>query len=32
MEILLDFLATIGDILLDLWVNKIVAKFRRKKD
>ena len=27
---ILDFLATIGDIIADIWVNKIVTKFKKK--
>jgi hypothetical protein len=29
-DLLVDFLGTIGDIFADIWVNKIVAKFKKK--
>ena len=29
-DLLVDFLGTIGDIFADIWVNKIVAKFKTK--
>ena len=30
IDLIVDFLATIGDIIADIWVNKIVTKFKKK--
>ncbi|RHT39493.1 hypothetical protein DW779_12395 [Clostridium sp. AM30-24] len=30
IDLIVDFLATIGDIIVDIWVNKIVTKFKKK--
>lgn len=30
IDLIVDFLATIGDIFADIWVNKIVTKFKKK--
>ena len=30
LDLIVDFLGTIGDIFADIWVNKIVAKFKKK--
>ena len=30
IDLIVDFLATIGDIIADIWVNKIVTKFNKK--
>ena len=32
IDLIVDFLATIGDIIADIWVNKIVTKFKKKID
>lgn len=31
IDLIVDFLATIGDIIADIWVNKIVTKFKKKR-
>ena len=30
IDLIVDFLATIGDIIADIWVKKIVTKFKKK--
>ena len=30
IDLIVDFLATIGDIIADIWINKIVTKFKKK--
>ena len=30
IDLIVDFLATIGGIIADIWVNKIVTKFKKK--
>lgn len=30
LDLIIDFFGTIGDIFIDIWVNKIVSKFKRK--
>ena len=30
-DLIVDALGTIGDIIMDIWVNKIVSKFKRNK-
>ena len=30
IDLIVDFLATIGDVIADIWVNKIVTKFKKK--
>ena len=30
IDLIVDFLATIGDIIADIWVNKIATKFKKK--
>lgn len=30
IEIIIDIFAVIGDAVVDLWLNKIVAKFKRR--
>ena len=30
IDLIVDFLATIGDIIVDIWVNKIVTKFQKE--
>lgn len=30
MDLIVDALATIGDLLVDFWINQVVAKFKRK--
>ena len=30
IDLIVDFLSTIGDIIADIWVNKIVTKFKKK--
>jgi len=30
IDLIVDFLATIGDIIVDIWVNKIAPKFKKK--
>ena len=30
IDLIVDFLATIGDIIVDIWVHKIVTKFKKK--
>ena len=29
-DLIVDALGTIGDIIVDIWVNKIVSKFKKK--
>lgn len=29
-DLIVDALGTIGDIIMDIWVNKIVSKFKKK--
>ena len=30
IDLIVDFLATIGDVIADIWINKIVTKFKKK--
>ena len=30
IEIIIDIFAAIGDAVVDLWLNKVVAKFKRR--
>ena len=30
IDLIVDALATMGDLLIDFWVNQVVAKFKRK--
>lgn len=30
LDLMIDALGTIGDIIMDIWVNKIVSKFKKE--